>query len=45
LNREAGERYRRELLAYGGAKDPLVMVKKLLDGDPSVDVFVGSLKK
>jgi intermediate peptidase len=45
LNREAGELYRRELLAYGGAKDPLVMVRKLLGGEPSVDVFVNSLKK
>uniref|UniRef100_A0AAV2J7B3 Peptidase M3A/M3B catalytic domain-containing protein n=1 Tax=Knipowitschia caucasica TaxID=637954 RepID=A0AAV2J7B3_KNICA len=27
LNREMGERYRREMLAHGGAKEPMLMVE------------------
>jgi len=31
LNREMGERYKREMLSYGGGKDPWEMVATLLD--------------
>lgn len=31
LSREAGERYKAEILKYGGAKDPWVMVSSLLN--------------
>lgn len=33
LSREAGERYRREVLAHGGGKDPQEMIMALLGGE------------
>jgi intermediate peptidase len=44
LRREAGERYRRELLQYGGSKDPEVLLQNLLGSSPSVDLFIQHLE-
>jgi intermediate peptidase len=37
LNRETGEKFRREVLRYGGGKDPWAMVSALLDA-PDLEV-------
>lgn len=50
LNRETGEKYKREVLRFGGGKDPWVMVGKLLDapelesGDAQAMAEVGRWK-
>ncbi|XP_055988736.1 mitochondrial intermediate peptidase [Sorex fumeus] len=43
FNRVAGERYRREMLAHGGGKEPLLMVQGMLQKCPSIDDFVNAL--
>uniref|UniRef100_A0A8D0ZIP1 Mitochondrial intermediate peptidase n=1 Tax=Sus scrofa TaxID=9823 RepID=A0A8D0ZIP1_PIG len=43
FNRAAGERYRREMLAHGGGKEPLLMVEGMLQKRPSIDDFVNAL--
>ncbi|XP_069859209.1 mitochondrial intermediate peptidase isoform X2 [Dipodomys merriami] len=43
FNRAAGERYRREMLAHGGGKEPMLMVQGMLQKSPSIDDFVGAL--
>ncbi|KAI4905243.1 hypothetical protein NFI96_016116 [Prochilodus magdalenae] len=43
LNRETGERYRREMLAHGGAKEPMLMVEGMLQKSPSTEDFVDAL--
>ncbi|XP_062408789.1 mitochondrial intermediate peptidase-like [Sardina pilchardus] len=43
LNREMGERYRREMLAHGGGKEPRLMVEGMLQKSPSVEDFVDAL--
>ncbi|XP_058526956.1 mitochondrial intermediate peptidase [Ochotona princeps] len=43
FNRAAGERYRREMLAHGGGKEPMLMVQGLLQKCPSVDDLVSAL--
>ncbi|XP_003796765.1 mitochondrial intermediate peptidase [Otolemur garnettii] len=43
FNRAAGERYRREMLAHGGGKEPMLMVEGMLQKCPSVDDFVSAL--
>ncbi|XP_073899843.1 mitochondrial intermediate peptidase isoform X3 [Castor canadensis] len=43
FNRAAGERYRREMLAHGGGKEPMLMVQGMLQKCPSIDDFVGAL--
>lgn len=43
FNRAAGERYRREMLAHGGGREPMLMVQGLLQKCPSVDDFVSAL--
>ncbi|XP_032467325.1 mitochondrial intermediate peptidase isoform X2 [Phocoena sinus] len=43
FNRAAGERYRREMLAHGGGKEPLLMVQGMLQKCPSIDDFVNAL--
>uniref|UniRef100_A0A8C6RGR7 Mitochondrial intermediate peptidase n=1 Tax=Nannospalax galili TaxID=1026970 RepID=A0A8C6RGR7_NANGA len=43
LNRAAGERYRREMLAHGGGKEPMLMVQGMLQKCPSIDDFVDAL--
>uniref|UniRef100_A0A2K5DF39 Mitochondrial intermediate peptidase n=1 Tax=Aotus nancymaae TaxID=37293 RepID=A0A2K5DF39_AOTNA len=43
FNRAAGERYRREMLAHGGGREPMLMVEGMLQKCPSVDDFVSAL--
>uniref|UniRef100_A0A672IDV7 Mitochondrial intermediate peptidase n=1 Tax=Salarias fasciatus TaxID=181472 RepID=A0A672IDV7_SALFA len=43
LNRDMGERYRREMLAHGGAKEPMLMVEGMLQRRPSIEDFVDAL--
>nr|XP_004670581.2 mitochondrial intermediate peptidase isoform X1 [Jaculus jaculus] len=43
FNRAAGERYRREMLAHGGGKEPMLMVQGMLQKCPSIDDFVDAL--
>lgn len=43
LNREMGERYRREMLAHGGSKEPMLMVEGMLQKSPSIEEFVDAL--
>ncbi|XP_077014964.1 mitochondrial intermediate peptidase [Tamandua tetradactyla] len=43
FNRAVGERYRREMLAHGGGKEPMLMVQGMLQKCPSVDDFVSAL--
>ncbi|XP_055473325.1 mitochondrial intermediate peptidase [Psammomys obesus] len=43
FNRAAGERYRREMLAHGGGKKPMLMVQGMLQKCPSIDDFVDAL--
>ncbi|XP_053312395.1 mitochondrial intermediate peptidase [Spea bombifrons] len=43
FDRVMGERYRREMLAHGGGKEPMLMVQGMLQKCPSVDDFVDAL--
>lgn len=43
FNRAAGERYRREMLAHGGGREPMLMVQGMLQKCPSIDDFVDAL--
>uniref|UniRef100_A0A8C5DG09 Peptidase M3A/M3B catalytic domain-containing protein n=1 Tax=Gouania willdenowi TaxID=441366 RepID=A0A8C5DG09_GOUWI len=43
LNRDMGERYRREMLAHGGAKEPMLMVEGMLQRRPTMKDFVDAL--
>ncbi|XP_028818260.1 mitochondrial intermediate peptidase isoform X2 [Denticeps clupeoides] len=43
LNREMGERYRQEMLAHGGGKEPMLMVEGMLQRRPTVEDFVDAL--
>uniref|UniRef100_A0AAR2K7D8 Mitochondrial intermediate peptidase n=1 Tax=Pygocentrus nattereri TaxID=42514 RepID=A0AAR2K7D8_PYGNA len=43
LSRETGERYRREMLAHGGGKEPMLMVEGMLQKRPSTEDFVDAL--
>lgn len=43
FNRTYGERYRHEVLAYGGEKPPAELIKGLLDEQPTTDKLVQSL--
>ncbi|XP_063300961.1 mitochondrial intermediate peptidase [Pelobates fuscus] len=43
FDRAMGERYRQEMLAHGGGKEPLLMVQGMLQKCPSVDDFVDAL--
>ncbi|KAF4025702.1 hypothetical protein G4228_017861, partial [Cervus hanglu yarkandensis] len=43
FNRAAGERYRREMLAHGGGREPMLMVQGMLQKCPSIDDFVNTL--
>lgn len=38
-----GERYRAEILRYGGAKDPHEMMRALLGTEPSLDAYLTTL--
>ncbi|XP_032909015.1 mitochondrial intermediate peptidase-like [Catharus ustulatus] len=43
FDRAMGERYRREMLAHGGGKEPMLMVQGMLQKSPSVEDFVDAL--
>uniref|UniRef100_A0A8C4FGB3 Mitochondrial intermediate peptidase n=1 Tax=Dicentrarchus labrax TaxID=13489 RepID=A0A8C4FGB3_DICLA len=43
LSRDMGERYRREMLAHGGAKEPMLMVEGMLQRRPTIEDFVDAL--
>uniref|UniRef100_A0A663LUQ3 Mitochondrial intermediate peptidase n=1 Tax=Athene cunicularia TaxID=194338 RepID=A0A663LUQ3_ATHCN len=43
FDRAMGERYRREMLAHGGGKEPILMVQGMLQKLPSVEDFVDAL--
>ncbi|KAM8904010.1 mitochondrial intermediate peptidase-like [Spinachia spinachia] len=43
LNRDMGERYRRHMLAHGGAKEPMLMVEGMLQRQPTMEDFVDAL--
>ncbi|NXC67283.1 MIPEP peptidase, partial [Anhinga anhinga] len=43
FDRAMGERYRREMLAHGGGKEPILMVQGMLQKSPSVEDFVDAL--
>uniref|UniRef100_G3W277 Mitochondrial intermediate peptidase n=1 Tax=Sarcophilus harrisii TaxID=9305 RepID=G3W277_SARHA len=43
FSRAMGERYRREMLAHGGGKEPILMVQGMLQKCPSVEDFVSAL--
>ncbi|XP_053278423.1 mitochondrial intermediate peptidase isoform X1 [Pleuronectes platessa] len=43
LNRDMGERYRREMLSHGGAKEPMLMVEGMLQRRPTIEEFVEAL--
>ncbi|XP_071660356.1 mitochondrial intermediate peptidase isoform X1 [Patagioenas fasciata] len=43
FDRAMGERYRREMLAHGGGKEPILMVQGMLQKSPSVEDFVNAL--
>ncbi|KAI1903373.1 hypothetical protein AGOR_G00026520 [Albula goreensis] len=43
FDRNMGERYRREMLAHGGAKEPMLMVKGMLQRSPTIEDFVDAL--
>ncbi|NWR71449.1 MIPEP peptidase, partial [Centropus unirufus] len=43
FDRAMGERYRREMLAHGGGKEPILMVEGMLQKSPSVEDFVDAL--
>uniref|UniRef100_A0A674JMC7 Mitochondrial intermediate peptidase-like n=1 Tax=Terrapene triunguis TaxID=2587831 RepID=A0A674JMC7_9SAUR len=43
FDRAMGERYRREMLAHGGGKEPMLMVQGMLQKSPSVEDFVNAL--
>ncbi|XP_053925551.1 mitochondrial intermediate peptidase [Cuculus canorus] len=43
FDRAMGERYRREMLAHGGGREPILMVEGMLQKSPSVEDFVDAL--
>ncbi|XP_030056172.1 mitochondrial intermediate peptidase [Microcaecilia unicolor] len=43
FDRTVGERYRREMLAHGGGKEPILMVQGMLQKSPSIEEFVDTL--
>nr|XP_033805043.1 mitochondrial intermediate peptidase isoform X2 [Geotrypetes seraphini] len=43
FDRAMGERYRREMLAHGGGKEPILMVQGMLQKRPSIEEFVDAL--
>ncbi|XP_054442505.1 mitochondrial intermediate peptidase isoform X2 [Pteronotus mesoamericanus] len=43
FDRATGERYRREMLAHGGGREPMLLVQGMLQKRPSVDDFVSAL--
>ena len=45
FSREMGEKYRREVLQYGGSRDPWNLVTNILGHQPTVDEMVEALAK
>ncbi|ROL54176.1 Mitochondrial intermediate peptidase [Anabarilius grahami] len=43
FSRMMGERYRREMLAHGGSKEPMLMVQGMLQKTPTIEDFVDAL--
>ncbi|KAK1800746.1 hypothetical protein P4O66_005936, partial [Electrophorus voltai] len=43
LNRAMGEHFRREMLAHGGSKEPMLMVEGMLQKTPTIEDFVEAL--
>ncbi|XP_057176984.1 mitochondrial intermediate peptidase isoform X2 [Triplophysa rosa] len=43
FNRVMGERYRWEMLAHGGSKEPMLMVQGMLQKTPTIEDFVDAL--
>uniref|UniRef100_A0A671KFU6 Si:ch73-1a9.4 n=1 Tax=Sinocyclocheilus anshuiensis TaxID=1608454 RepID=A0A671KFU6_9TELE len=43
FSRAMGERYRREMLAHGGSKEPMLMVQGMLQKTPTIEDFVDAL--
>nr|XP_032825301.1 mitochondrial intermediate peptidase isoform X1 [Petromyzon marinus] len=43
FDRAVGDRYRNEMLAHGGGKEPILMVEGMLQKRPTVDDFVDAL--
>ncbi|TRY65621.1 hypothetical protein DNTS_023807 [Danionella cerebrum] len=43
FSRVMGERYRREMLAHGGSKEPMLMVQGMLQKIPTIEDFVDAL--
>ncbi|XP_053168432.1 mitochondrial intermediate peptidase [Hemicordylus capensis] len=43
FSRTMGERYRKQMLAHGGGKEPMLMVQGMLQKCPSVEDFVDAL--
>ncbi|XP_076875383.1 mitochondrial intermediate peptidase isoform X2 [Brachyhypopomus gauderio] len=43
FNRAMGERFRREMLAHGGAKEPILMVEGMLQKTPTIEDLVEAL--
>ncbi|XP_078513225.1 mitochondrial intermediate peptidase [Lissotriton helveticus] len=43
FDRAMGERYRKEMLAHGGGKEPILMVQGMLQKHPSIEDFVDAL--
>ncbi|XP_016412173.1 mitochondrial intermediate peptidase-like [Sinocyclocheilus rhinocerous] len=43
FSRVMGERYRREMLAHGGSKEPVLMVQGMLQKTPTIEDFVDAL--
>ncbi|XP_043926907.1 mitochondrial intermediate peptidase-like [Protopterus annectens] len=43
FDRIMGERYRREMLGHGGGKEPMLMVKGMLQKCPTTEDFVDAL--
>lgn len=43
FSRVMGERYRREMLAHGGSKEPMLMVQGMLQKTPTIEDFVDAL--
>lgn len=44
LNAEVGKRYRNEILRWGGAKDPNILIKNFLGREPNSEAFISSLE-
>ncbi|CAB1352571.1 unnamed protein product [Coregonus sp. 'balchen'] len=42
-SRDMGERYRREMLAHGGSKEPMLMVQGMLQSSPTIEELVDAL--